>query len=183
MSTTDPPRETGALPLDPDGTSAAIGWAAACGPTDAMASVNWLAADASPAHGTAEALLSDPNVPLNALLSAKNAYKTLIAAGYRHTVGRPKKGEKAIGPQLELLYGRGSRTITKYIAEVRAEEEAGPSATQPATMGGSEIDALRALLPNASIRLGKKGRGSITLPFESIEELKRVIARLSSHPE
>ena len=81
MSTTDPPRETGALPLDPDGTSAAIGWAAACGPTDAMASVNWLAADASPAHGTAEALLSDPNVPLNALLSAKNAYKTLRVVG------------------------------------------------------------------------------------------------------
>jgi len=110
----------------------------------------------------------------------KNAYKTLIAAGYRHTVGRPKKGEKAIGPQLELLYGRGSRTITKYIAEVRAEEETVSPADSRLPMGGAEIDALRALLPNASIRLGKRGGGSVTLSFDSIEQLKQVIARLSA---
>jgi hypothetical protein len=110
----------------------------------------------------------------------KNAYKTLIAAGYRHTVGRPKKGEKAIGPQLELLYGRGSRTITKYIAEVRAEEETVSPADSLLPTGGAEIDALRALLPNASIRLGKRGSGSLTLSFDSIEQLKQVIARLSA---
>jgi hypothetical protein len=105
----------------------------------------------------------------------KNAYKTLVAAGYRHTVGRPKKGEKAIGPQLELLYGRGSRTITKYIAEVRAEEDAAaPQAS------GTELDALRAMLPNASIRLGKRGSGSVTISFGSVDELKRLIARLST---
>jgi hypothetical protein len=107
----------------------------------------------------------------------QNAYKTLVAAGYRHTVGRPKKGEKAIGPQLELLYGRGSRTITKYIAEVRAEEDA--SIPQTAT-AGAEIDALRAMLPNASIRLGKRGSGSLTVSFASVDELKRLITRLSA---
>jgi hypothetical protein len=47
-------------------------------------------------------------------------------------------------------------------------------------MGGAEIDALRALLPNASIRLGKRGGGSVTLSFDSIEQLKQVIARLSA---
>ncbi len=81
MSTTNPPRDTGAVPLDPERTSAALGWAAACGPDDAMASVNWLAADASPAHGAAEPLLSDPDAPLEALHSAKNAYKTLRVVG------------------------------------------------------------------------------------------------------
>jgi hypothetical protein len=105
----------------------------------------------------------------------KNAYKTLVAAGYRHTVGRPKKGEKAIGPQLELLYGRGSRTITKYIAEVRAEEDVAAPQTS-----GAELDALRAMLPNASIRLGKRGSGSVTISFGSVDELKRLIARLST---
>jgi hypothetical protein len=105
----------------------------------------------------------------------KNAYKTLVAAGYRHTVGRPKKGEKAIGPQLELLYGRGSRTITKYIAEVRAEEDVAASQTS-----GAELDTLRAMLPNASIRLGKRGSGSVTILFGSVDELKRLIARLST---
>lgn len=105
----------------------------------------------------------------------KNAYKTLVAAGYRHTVGRPKKGEKAIGPQLELLYGRGSRTITKYIAEVRAEEDVAAPQTS-----GAELDALRAMLPSASIRLGKRGSGSVTISFGSVDELKRLIARLST---
>jgi hypothetical protein len=105
----------------------------------------------------------------------KNAYKTLVAAGYRHTVGRPKKGEKAIGPQLELLYGRGSRTITKYIAEVRAEEDVAAPKTS-----GAELDALQAMLPNASIRLGKRGSGSVTISFGSVDELKRLIARLST---
>ena len=81
MSTTAPPREFGEPALDAERTSAALGWAAACGPEDAMASVNWLAADASPDHRTAEALLSDPDAPLEALLSAKNAFKTLRVVG------------------------------------------------------------------------------------------------------
>lgn len=81
MSTADPPYEVDDSSLDPDQTSAALDWASACGPGDAMASVNWLAADASPDHRTAEALLSDPDAPLEALLSAKNAYKTLRVVG------------------------------------------------------------------------------------------------------
>ena len=91
-------------------------------------------------------------------------------------MGRPKKGEKAIGPQLELLYGRGSRTITKYIAEVRAEEDS----TAHTGTAGDEIDALRAMLPHASIRLGRRGSGSLTVSFASVDDLKQLIKRLSS---
>jgi hypothetical protein len=105
----------------------------------------------------------------------KNAYKELVAAGYRHTVGRPKKGEKAIGPQLELLYGRGSRTITTYIAEVKAEMEGPPPSAPPAT---PEAEQLKAIRPDATLRLSKKGAGAITIPFASLDEFQALLARL-----
>jgi hypothetical protein len=105
----------------------------------------------------------------------KNAYKELVAAGYRHTVGRPKKGEKAIGPQLELLYGKSSRAITKYIAEVRAETEGaptGPSEPSP------EEEQLKAVIPDATLKLTKKGAGAVTIPFATLEEFQGLLARL-----
>lgn len=107
----------------------------------------------------------------------KEAYKALAAAGYRHTVGRPKKGEKAIGPQLELLYGRAARTIVKYVAELRAEEQ---GADSPPSRPSTEEQALRAIVPTATLRLSKKGAGAITIPFASLDEFHTLIAALKS---
>jgi hypothetical protein len=64
-----------------DETVSAIDWAAALGRDEGMASVNWLAADIDPRRGTAEALLADPDVPLESLVAAKSAYKTLRVVG------------------------------------------------------------------------------------------------------
>jgi hypothetical protein len=40
----------------------------------------------------------------------------LKEAGYRDSVGRPKAGEKALGPQLEVVVGKSMKTIRKYLA-------------------------------------------------------------------
>jgi len=71
----------GASDVDADETVSAIHWAEALGRDEGMASVNWLAADVDPARPTAEALLTDPEVALDALLAAKSAYKTLRVVG------------------------------------------------------------------------------------------------------
>ncbi|MFK7959338.1 MAG: hypothetical protein AB8G96_02345 [Phycisphaerales bacterium] len=56
-------------------------WAMDLGADAAMASVNWLAADIDSARPTAEALLTNPDVPVKHLLAAKRAYKTLRIVG------------------------------------------------------------------------------------------------------
>jgi hypothetical protein len=109
----------------------------------------------------------------------QNAYKELVAAGYRHTVGRPKKGEKAIGPQLELLYGKASRTIEKYVAELRATSSATNTATDAPT---PQDAALKAVMPQATLRITKKGAGAITIPFSSLDEFHALLGRLRPAP-
>lgn len=105
----------------------------------------------------------------------KEAYKALVAAGFRHTVGRPKKGERAIGPQLELLYGRASRTIVKYVAEIRGEVTSSPPQAPDVS---AEATALQIFAASASLRVGKNGAGAITIPFASLDELKALVRRL-----
>lgn len=41
----------------------------------------------------------------------------LRSAGYRDTVGRPKAGEKALGPALEVIVGKSMKTIRKLLIE------------------------------------------------------------------
>jgi ParB family chromosome partitioning protein len=51
----------------------------------------------------------------------------LRAAGYRDTVGRPKVGEKALGPALEVIVGKSMKTIRKLLVDEQA-----PSKLEPA---------------------------------------------------
>jgi ParB family transcriptional regulator, chromosome partitioning protein len=53
----------------------------------------------------------------------------LREAGYRETVGRPKAGEKAIGPALEVIVGKSMKTIRKLVSadEAPADEPGDPS--------------------------------------------------------
>jgi hypothetical protein len=71
------PRPTG----DAEETVSAMQWAEAIGRDDAMASVNWLAADIDAARPSAEQLLLDPASGVDALIAAKSAYKTLRVVG------------------------------------------------------------------------------------------------------
>ncbi|NJN49605.1 MAG: hypothetical protein HC805_07365 [Alkalinema sp. RL_2_19] len=41
----------------------------------------------------------------------------LVAAGYRKTEGRPKKGEKALIPSLSVIVGKSHRTLHRYLEE------------------------------------------------------------------
>ena len=46
----------------------------------------------------------------------RNLAERLIAAGYTsYTKGRPKKGEKALKPALEIIIGKNRRTIQRYL--------------------------------------------------------------------
>lgn len=45
----------------------------------------------------------------------------LRAAGYRDSPGKPKKGEKALRPALELIIGKSLRQVRRYLNEVSDE--------------------------------------------------------------
>jgi ParB family transcriptional regulator, chromosome partitioning protein len=45
----------------------------------------------------------------------------LRAAGYRDTRGKPKKGEKALRPALEVIIGKSGRTVQRYLQNTEAQ--------------------------------------------------------------
>lgn len=47
----------------------------------------------------------------------KDLAARLRAAGYRDTVGRPRAGEKALGPAIEVIVGKSMKTIRKLLAD------------------------------------------------------------------
>jgi ParB family transcriptional regulator, chromosome partitioning protein len=51
----------------------------------------------------------------------RDLVQRLRTAGYRETVGRPRVGEKAIGPQLELVVGKSMKTIRKLLREAEGQ--------------------------------------------------------------
>jgi hypothetical protein len=51
----------------------------------------------------------------------------LRAAGYRDTVGRPKAGEKALGPALEVIVGKSMKTIRKLLVDEPSAATRGPT--------------------------------------------------------
>lgn len=61
----------------------------------------------------------------------KSLAERLRSAGYRDTVGRPKAGEKALGPALEVIVQRSIKTIRKMLAEEGSD--ASRSSRRPAS--------------------------------------------------
>jgi ParB family chromosome partitioning protein len=87
--------------------------------------------------------------------------KRLRAAGYREIVGRPKKGEKALRPALELVLGQSASTVRRILGKKEA--------------GHDEQDPRAAILQ----RLAKSCRaaGKIELPAKTtLPALRRVLA-------
>lgn len=51
----------------------------------------------------------------------KELVERLKVAGYRDSVGRPKAGEKALGPALETIVGKSMKTMRKFLSEGQGE--------------------------------------------------------------
>ena len=52
-------------------------------------------------------------------------------AGYRDTVGRPRAGEKALGPALEVIVGKSMKTIRKLLSDRVGEGDGKKKASEP----------------------------------------------------
>jgi ParB family transcriptional regulator, chromosome partitioning protein len=66
-------------------------------------------------------------------------------AGYRATVGRPKEGEKSLGPALAVALGRSLRTVERYLAEEKEEIPTGGGISKSATSSTDLAKALKLL--------------------------------------
>lgn len=74
----------------------------------------------------------------------------LRSAGYRDTVGRPKAGEKALGPAIEVIVGKSMKTIRKLMAESESEGAAAgeKGAEQPLAKVRRALEKQRPLVPS-----------------------------------
>ncbi len=104
----------------------------------------------------------------------KNAYEQLRAAGFRETVrGRPEKGKKPIRPELALLFGKAERTISRYLAEIRADGAPAPS-TEPAVVEAER--QLRALFPTAKLIMSRTGAWHVVIRGKTRQDLEDLLA-------
>ena len=103
----------------------------------------------------------------------------LKSAGFRATVGRPKKGEKALSPQLAIIFGKSQRQVFNYLAELRGDAR---PATPPAK---PRVDPMADQLQGALglpvlIKRQKNGQGKVELLFSSEEQLEQLLGVLAS---
>lgn len=103
----------------------------------------------------------------------KKAWEQLRDAGYRDVVGRPKVGEKAMRPELALIFGKSLRTITSYLSEFRAAEERATETTQHASEAwvAEAAARLNALIPGARLAVKRTGAAEVRLRFRNRGEL------------
>ncbi len=70
----------------------------------------------------------------------------LVAAGYRATEGRPKKGEKSLIPSLAVIVGKSHRTIHRYLDAPLEGKETLPPVRVFATESPSTARSLQRLM-------------------------------------
>jgi ParB family transcriptional regulator, chromosome partitioning protein len=70
----------------------------------------------------------------------------LVAAGYRATEGRPKKGEKSLIPSLAVIVGKSHRTIHRYLDGPTEGKETLPPVRVFATESPSTARSLQRLI-------------------------------------
>lgn len=104
----------------------------------------------------------------------KNAYEQLRAAGFRETTrGRPEKGKKPIRPELALLFGKAERTISRYLAEIRADGAPPPNA-DPAVV---EVERqLHAIFPTAKLTMSRTGAWQLIIRGKNRQDLDELLA-------
>jgi ParB family transcriptional regulator, chromosome partitioning protein len=70
----------------------------------------------------------------------------LVAAGYRATEGRPKKGEKALLPALGSIVGKSKRSLLRYLDDSPAIKKTVPSGTVFADLASPAARSLTKLI-------------------------------------
>jgi ParB-like chromosome segregation protein Spo0J len=108
----------------------------------------------------------------------REVVEKLKAAGFRAAVGRPKKGEKALSPQLAIIFGKSQRQVFNYLAELRGEDGAAPKPKR------ERVDPLAQRLQDALglpvlIRRNRSGQGRVELAFSSEEQLEQLLGTLA----
>jgi len=109
----------------------------------------------------------------------REVVEKLKAAGFRAAVGRPKKGEKALSPQLAIIFGKSQRQVFNYLAELRGDD-----ATTTSKPKAPHVDPLAERLQQALglsvvIRRQRGGQGRVELAFSSEEQLEQLVGTLS----
>ena len=109
----------------------------------------------------------------------REVVEKLKAAGFRAAVGRPKKGEKALSPQLAIIFGKSQRQVFNYLAELRGDD-----ATTTSKPKAPRVDPLAERLQQALglsvvIRRQRGGQGRVELAFSSEEQLEQLVGTLS----
>lgn len=100
----------------------------------------------------------------------REVVEKLKAAGFRATVGRPKTGEKALSPQLAIIFGKSQRQVFNYLAELRGDPKPEPKAKTPkADPLAEQLQALFGM--PVVIKRQKDGQGRVELSFSSEEQL------------
>lgn len=111
----------------------------------------------------------------------REVVERLKAAGFRATVGRPKKGEKALSPQLAIIFGKSQRQVFNYLAEMRGDPPAEKKVRTPKADPAAEQLQVALGVP-VSIKRGRDGQGRVELAFSSDEELEQLLGALSARP-
>jgi ParB family chromosome partitioning protein len=108
----------------------------------------------------------------------REVVEKLKAAGFRATVGRPKKGEKALSPQLAIIFGKSQRQVFNYLAELRGDTDDTPKPPpkpKPADPLAEQLQALFGM--PVVIKREKNGQGRVTLSFSSEAQLRALVER------
>lgn len=104
----------------------------------------------------------------------------LKAAGYRASVGRPKKGEKALSPQLAIIFGKSQRQVFHYLADLRGDEK-----PKKKRQGRDAVAERFEELFGVPVVITRKrgGRGVVELSFSSEEQLEQLLGVATSMAE
>ncbi|MFM2415314.1 MAG: hypothetical protein RL385_37 [Pseudomonadota bacterium] len=103
-------------------------------------------ADASPDRALAVEVAENEHRRDYTAPQIRELVQRLKDAGYRDTVGRPKAGEKALGPALAVIVGKSLKTIRKVIAEGEAQAADGEGGGQGGRRAPSPLEQLRRVL-------------------------------------
>jgi ParB family chromosome partitioning protein len=108
----------------------------------------------------------------------REVVEKLKAAGFRAAVGRPKKGEKALSPQLAIIFGKSQRQVFNYLAELRGDDAT--TSSKPKT---PRVDPLAERLQQTLglpvvIRRQRGGQGRVELAFSSEDQLEQLVGIL-----
>jgi ParB family chromosome partitioning protein len=102
----------------------------------------------------------------------------LIKAGYRETVGRPKEGDKSLGPALAVVIGRSLRTVRRHLKPTGADQKLVTHVTITPTLR----DRTFVIRLRESLARGIAHFDSLASPpVEVVQALKTADAHLEKH--